>query len=110
MISFVVAGFREELWRAGVMASLKGLWPERFATRKGQYRAVLIAAVVFGLGHLPQGAAGAVVTGFLGLGLGVMIIRYQSMWEAVLAHGFFNATTFLALYYLSQHPGMLPGR
>lgn len=110
LISFVVAGFREELWRVGVMASLRGLFPSQFSSRRGQLRAVAIAAVIFGLGHLPQGWSGAFVTSILGLGLGLLIVRYQSIWEAVLAHGFFNATTFLALYWIAKHnPQLLPG-
>jgi membrane protease YdiL (CAAX protease family) len=109
LISFVVAGFREELWRAGVMVTLRGLFPKTFTTRRGQVRAVMIAAIIFGLGHLPQGWSGAFVTMVLGMGLGLIIVRYQSIWEAVLAHGFFNASTFLALYWIAKHhPGLLP--
>lgn len=108
LISFVVAGFREELWRAGVLSTLKGFFPEKFSGRAGQMRGALIAAVVFGLGHLPQGTGGALVTGALGLGFGLMMVRYQSIWEAVWAHGFFNATTFLALRYLADHPELMP--
>jgi membrane protease YdiL (CAAX protease family) len=108
LISFVVAGLREELWRVGVMRCLRGLFPQRFSSRKGQFVAVALAAIIFGLGHLPQGWSGAFITSILGLGLGILIVRYQSIWEAVLAHGFFNATTFLALYWIAKnHPAML---
>lgn len=98
VVSFGMAGFREELWRAGIMAGLAGLAPVAFATRRGQYVAVAIAAVVFGLGHAPQGWGGVVITAALGVGLGVIIVRHQSIWEAVMAHGLFDATTFAALY------------
>jgi uncharacterized protein len=111
LISFVVAGLREELWRAGVLAGLRELWPERFGSRIGQYLAVGIAAVVFGLGHMPQGWGGTAVTALLGFGLGMIMVRYQSIWEAVFAHGFFNATTFVLLYWLARfHPGLIPGQ
>ncbi|HUS36359.1 MAG TPA: CPBP family intramembrane glutamic endopeptidase [Verrucomicrobiae bacterium] len=100
VVSFGMAGFREELWRVGMMAGLAGLAPAVFATRRGQYIAVAIAAVIFGLGHAPQGWGGVVLTGALGLGLGWIIVRHQSIWEAVMAHGFFDATTFAALYVI----------
>jgi uncharacterized protein len=99
-VSFVVAGFREELWRAGVLAGLIGLAPSLFSGRKGQVFAVAIAAAVFGLGHLPQGAGGVFLTGALGFGLGLIIVWRRSVWEAVLAHGFFDATTFAGLYLI----------
>lgn len=110
LISFVVAGLREELWRAGMLAGLRELWPNRFGGRLGQVAGVLVAAVVFGLGHWPQGWGGAVVTAGLGLGLGLIMVRRQSIWDAVFAHGFFNATTFVMLYGLSRwYPGLVPG-
>jgi membrane protease YdiL (CAAX protease family) len=110
LISFVVAGFREELWRAGMLAGLGGLFPAIFGGRRGGYLAAGIAALIFGLGHWPQGVGGATATAFLGFGLGVIMVYYRSIWEAVLAHGFFNATSFLMLYFLAQYyPEMLPG-
>lgn len=109
-ISFVVAGFREELWRAGVIAGLAGVAPRIFGTRRGQYLAVVIAAVIFGLGHLPQGWGGVGLTCALGLGLGFIIVRHRSIWEAVLAHGFFDATTFAGLYIVVKYfPQILKG-
>lgn len=110
VISFVVAGFREELWRAGVLAGLRGVAPQYFSTRKGQYAAVMIAAVIFGLGHLPQGYGGAIMTGALGVGLGIIMVRHQSIWEAVFAHGFFNATSFALLFIMLKYfPDKFPG-
>jgi CTP:molybdopterin cytidylyltransferase MocA/membrane protease YdiL (CAAX protease family) len=102
VVSFGMAGFREELWRAGMLAGLAGMAPTMFASRRGQYIAVAVAAVIFGLGHLPQGWGGVGVTAVLGLGLGSIIVWHQSAWEAILAHGFFDATTFGALYFLSK--------
>jgi len=59
--------------------------------------AVVLAAVVFGLGHWPQGLAGVALTGTLGLGLGAILLYHRSLWVAVLAHGFFDATSFALL-------------
>lgn len=93
-VSFVVAGFREELWRAAFLAGMRALWPRRFASRGAQIGAMALAAVVFGLGHTAQGPIAVVMTGVLGFGLGVIMVLHRSIWPAVLAHGFFNATSF----------------
>jgi membrane protease YdiL (CAAX protease family) len=100
VVSFGMAGFREELWRAGMMAGFAALAPSIFGTRRGQFFAVAIAAVIFGLGHAPQGWGGVAITALLGMGLGWMIVRHQSIWEAVMAHGFFDATTFAMIYLI----------
>lgn len=94
LVSFVLAGFREELWRSGVLAGLRALWPRGFGSTGGQIAAAVLAAVVFGLGHLAQGPLAACGAGFLGLGLGIIMVLHQSIWPAVIAHGAFDATTF----------------
>jgi membrane protease YdiL (CAAX protease family) len=102
VVSFVVAGLREELWRAGMLAGLAALFPSLFASRKGQFFAVIVAAVVFGFGHLPQGAGAVALTGLLGVGLGLIMVWHRSIWEAVIAHGFFDATSFALLWILTK--------
>jgi membrane protease YdiL (CAAX protease family) len=100
LISFVVAGLREELWRTAFLAALRALGPRYFTSLKGQLVAVAIAAVVFGIGHLAMGPLGAFMAGLLGLGLGVIMVLHRSIWPAVIAHGFFDATTFILLRWL----------
>jgi membrane protease YdiL (CAAX protease family) len=101
-VSFVVAGLREELWRAGVIASLRALFPAEWPGRRWEWLAVAIAAGIFGLGHLTQGWGAVALTGLLGLGLGGIMVLRRSLPEAVLAHGFFDALTFGALALLSN--------
>jgi len=109
LVSFVFAGFREELWRAGMLAGFNALLPGGLAQPAGRWLAIGFTAVVFGLGHLPQGWGGVLMTGALGFGLGVIIVRQRSIWDAVLAHGFFNATTFVLLYGLARfRPDLIP--
>jgi membrane protease YdiL (CAAX protease family) len=93
VVSFVVAGLREELWRASFLAGMKKLWPGRFGSTFGQIGAVVIAAVIFGLAHLSMGSVAAFMAGLLGLGLGLIMVLHRSIWPAVLAHGFFDATS-----------------
>lgn len=106
LISFVLAGFREELWRAGMLAGCRALFPRLYGTRFGQVAIVVGVAIVFGLGHWPQGLGGVFLTTLLGIILGLIMIFHRSIWEATLAHGFFNALSFVGmhlLYRLKDH-------
>ena len=97
LVSFVVAGLREELWRSGFLAGLRTLFPRAFCSRRGEILAVLIIAVVFGAAHLGMGALAATMAGILGVFLGLIMVFHRSIWPAVLAHGFFDATTMALL-------------
>lgn len=97
LVSFVVAGLREELWRAALFAGMER-WKDGILTHRwGRPGVILLAAVAFGLGHLPQGWGGVFLTGILGIGLGWILLHRRSLWVAVLAHGFFDAASFLML-------------
>jgi membrane protease YdiL (CAAX protease family) len=108
--SFVLGGLREELWRAGMFAGIEALFPRLMVRRSGQAAAVLIVAGLFGLAHTPQGWAGVAVTALLGAGLGAIMMWHRSIWEAALAHGMFDATTFVFIYLAEKFfPHQLPG-
>jgi len=108
LVSFVVAGLREELWRSGFLAGMRALWPRRFGSRQGQLGAVALGAVVFGLGHLAQGPVAVFPTALLGFGLGAIMVLHRSIWPAVLAHGLFDATTFVVLALLPGLADQMP--
>jgi membrane protease YdiL (CAAX protease family) len=97
LASFVVAGVREEMWRGGTLAAMRALWPDTFGSRAGQLAAVSLVAIVFGAAHLEMGMFAAVVAGLLGLLLGVIMVWHRSIWPAVIAHGFFDATSMALL-------------
>jgi membrane protease YdiL (CAAX protease family) len=102
VVSFILAGLREELWRVGMIALLARLAPSCFGGRLGPWLALVPVAILFGLGHTPQGWAGVAATTVLGLGLGAIMLLHRSLWDAVLAHGFFNATTFALLPWIAH--------
>lgn len=108
LVSFVVAGLREELWRSAFLAGMKALWPQRFGTRFGQVIAVVICAMVFGFGHLAMGWFAVCLAGLLGIGLGLIMIVHGSIWPAVIAHGMFDATTMAMLPWVMAHTTKLP--
>jgi membrane protease YdiL (CAAX protease family) len=102
LVSFVLAGLREELWRSAFLAGLRTLWPRRFSSTPGQILAVGVGAVFFGIGHLPMGPLAVVMTALLGFGLGVIMVLHRSIWPAVITHGMFNAATFAILPWLTE--------
>jgi membrane protease YdiL (CAAX protease family) len=97
LVSFVVAGLREEMWRAGTLAPMRALWPRAFGSRLGQSAAMALIAVAFGAMHLRMGVLAAFGAGLLGLLLGLIIVFHKSIWPAVIAHGLFDATTMAVL-------------
>lgn len=71
LVSFGVAGLREELWRSGTLAAMRALWPNLFEGRDGGFAAVALIAIVFGLAHL-----------WLGLVASAMRQYWDSCWES----------------------------
>lgn len=102
LVSFGLAGLREELWRSGMVALLGRNWPRVFGGRMGPWLALVPTAVIFGAAHAAQGGLGIAATTLLGLGLGAVMLAHRSLWEAALAHGFFNAATFGLLLLLAD--------
>jgi membrane protease YdiL (CAAX protease family) len=97
LVSFLMAGFREELWRTATLAGMRALWPRAFMSRAGESIAIVLIAVAFGAAHLPLGALAAAAAALIGICLGIILIVHRSIWPAVIAHGLFDATTFALL-------------
>lgn len=110
VVSFVLAGFREELWRVGMLVGVFVLFPRLDRSFGGRLVAVAGVALLFGLGHAVQGAGAVGLTFVLGLGLGGIIVFHRSIWEAVIAHGFFDASSFLMIFAVKRYfPDLVPG-
>jgi membrane protease YdiL (CAAX protease family) len=102
LVSFVVAGLREELWRSAVLSAMRKLWPRAFDSFVGQLIAVALVAAVFGAAHANQGIIGATMAGLLGLLLGVIMVWHRSIWPAVIAHGLFDATSIALIPFAME--------
>ena len=100
LVSFISAGLREELWRAGTLAGMRAVWPRVFGTNVGQFAAILLIAIAFGAGHMRMGVMAAIMAGLLGLFLGLILIIHRSVWPAVIAHGCFDAVSFALVAWL----------
>ena len=103
LVSFVLGGLREELWRVAFFAGALTLWPIATRSLFGQTIVIGAAAISFGLGHLLQGPLAVALTGLLGFGLGLIMILHRSIWPAVIAHGFFNAASFAMIPWVLDH-------
>ena len=97
LVSFVIAGVREEIWRSAMLAGMRALWPNKFGTWQGQCLAVTLIAVVFGAMHFSMGPVAVALAAVVGWFLGLIIVFHRSIWPAVIAHGLFDATTFAVL-------------
>ncbi len=110
VVSFVLAGFREELWRVGMLAAFFVLFPRMNQSIGGRLGAVAVVALLFGIGHAVQGPGAVWLTFLLGMGLGAIIVFHRSIWEAVIAHGFFDASSFLMIFVIKRYfPDAIPG-
>ena len=107
-VSFVVAGLREELWRSAFLAGMRALWPQHFGSRNGKVLAVIICSIIFGLGHSAMGPIAVCFAGLIGVGLGLIMIFHDSIWPAVIAHGFFDATSMAMLPWAMEQITKIP--
>lgn len=66
----------------------------------GVVLAVLVPALLFGLGHVYyQGLRGLVITGAIGLAFGTMFLLFKrNLWPVVLWHGIIDTLTFTAIF------------
>lgn len=96
-MSFIVAGVREELWRVAVISSFTKLFSPRFSRQSVQILAVVISSLFFGMAHLVQGPLAVVLTALIGMVLGAITLAHRSVWPAIIAHGAFDALSFLLL-------------
>jgi uncharacterized protein len=103
-VSWTLAGFGEEFVYRGYLLN-------RVAQLLGGGRRAWLAAlgattVLFGFGHVYQGASGVVDTALAGLVFGVLyIFGGRNLWMPIIAHGVADTTAF-ALLYFGRYPGV----
>jgi hypothetical protein len=103
VVSLVVGGLREELWRSSFLAGLRALWPRVFDSPGGGIGGAAVAAMFFGAGHFPQGVLAVGLVTVVGFLLGVIMSLHRSIWPSVVAHGLFDATTMIMLAWMAQN-------
>ena len=64
----------------------------------GVVLAVVLSSALFGIAHTEQGLVGVTVVTLDGLFFCALRYRYQTVWAAVLAHGYNNSLGFIAFF------------
>jgi membrane protease YdiL (CAAX protease family) len=112
LVSFVIGGLREEMWRSAFLAGLRSIWPRVFDSRGVGIGGAAIASLFFGAAHLPQGLLAVALITVVGFMLGVIMTLHRSIWPSVMAHGFFDAASLALLpwaaHYLQEMQRMHP--
>ena len=93
--AIVGGGIAEELLRAFVLTRFDKLFG-----RLGLVLALVVDSIVFGLGHLYQGNASAVTSGFTGLLLGLIFLQRRRVIDAMAVHALFDLMGIAAAYAL----------
>ena len=96
--AIVGGGFAEELGRAFVLTRF-----EKLFGRPGLILAVVLDSLVFGLGHLYQGNASAVTSGFTGAILALIFLQRRRVIDAMAVHALFDLMGIAAAYALYSH-------
>ncbi len=103
LVSLLMGGLREELWRSSFLAGLRRLWPRVFASQGGGIVGAGVAALFFGAGHIPQGMLAVAMITVVGFLLGAIMSLHRSVWPSVVAHGLFDAASLALLPWAMQH-------
>ncbi len=98
LLSWIIGGFGEELiFRGFLMNRLAQVFG---GTRVAWAAALVLQAVIFGLGHSYQGAIGIIVTGVTGLAMGaIYLIVKRKLWIPIIIHGLNDSVGFILLYF-----------
>jgi membrane protease YdiL (CAAX protease family) len=97
-VSWTTAAFGEEIvFRGFLLNRAAGL---DVGITNWVLMVIVAQALFFGLAHAYQGLGGMIVTGVLGLALGVLTFLGQgNFWPAILVHGLINTASLTALFF-----------
>ena len=97
ILTWTEAAFLEEMFfRAYLYNRLIDLFGQE---RTGIILALVIQAVLFGLGHTYQGLTGVLDTALAGLLIGLLYLQARrNLWLPILVHGIIDTTGFLLIY------------
>jgi len=90
-------GLVEELQRIFIMTRFELQWG-----RMGLIIAIIVHAVIFGMGHLYQGSATAIGTGVLGIMNSLVYLRRRSALETISCHAFFDVIGILLAFFINH--------
>jgi membrane protease YdiL (CAAX protease family) len=97
--AFITAGFVEEfLWRGYLINRLVDFQGKK--TYLSWTIAIVLSAIIFGLGHANQGLLGIVKISLIGLLLGVAFIAVRrNLWPLIIVHIVLDVVSFIQHYF-----------
>ena len=101
-IVWIVTALGEEfIFRGIIINRLEELFKTKSFGIK-LYVIALIQSIWFGLGHQSQGLSGILITGLIGFGLGIYLLKNKKsgLWPLIVAHGLVN-TIVLTVNFIS---------
>ena len=84
----------------------RGFLFQGFRQKYGWLPAVLLSSAIFGAAHLDP--VSLIPTFMLGCVLAYMYHRSNSLWPGIIFHTLINSFSLLAVYFISQNPGLIP--
>jgi uncharacterized protein len=104
LISWTLAAFGEEFaYRGYVQTRMRDALP---AGRTGLVVAVLLSSLLFGLAHTEQGIVGVILSAIDAVFFSILRYRYETLWAAILAHGFLNTIGMIAYFIAGPFYGL----
>jgi membrane protease YdiL (CAAX protease family) len=103
-VSWTLAALGEEIVYRGYLQ--KRLTDLAGTQLPGIVLAVGVSSVLFGLAHTEQGLIGVVVTTIDALFFSWLKLRYDNLWAAVLAHGFYNSVGVIVFFFAGPITGL----
>jgi uncharacterized protein len=98
LLVWTFAAFGEEISYRGYLLSRAAI--AGGGSSAAQWIGVVLAAILFGLGHYYKGASGIIDSGVAGLILGAAyMLSGRNLWAAVLAHGLIDTVGVVVLYF-----------
>jgi CAAX protease family protein len=101
--ALIGAGFYEEFTFRGFL--MQGLAMLFGGSRGAWIGACLLQGALFGAAHAYQNPLGIVITGTLGILMGLLVLASgRNLWPVIIGHGLFDASRFVLFYF--QGPPM----
>jgi membrane protease YdiL (CAAX protease family) len=94
---WLIAGLGEEVLHRGfIMRKIAIIWGD---ANKAWMRALVVHALIFGIGHFYQGISGVIITTLSGIIYGAAYyFSGKNLWVSIIAHSFANTIAFFEIY------------
>jgi uncharacterized protein len=96
--AIIGAGFYEEFMFRGFL--MQGVAMLFGASRGAWIVACIMQGAFFGVAHVYQGPLGILITGTLGVLMGIVVLASgRSLWPVIIGHGIYDASRFVLFYF-----------